>query len=191
MMQDLSAVPPSHMLAIYGPHTPSVPRRKVTLYPVHSVVFSAYCSKLPPFSPASTSSPAASPQIHTIPVRPICLPSPSTYLRLASFLYTKRAEALFMSLMPPNTAQPTSLLGSLSSLSDDDVLRYSKVLAGTYTPQALLQHALVVHGLWQNVCALGIFDDDLWDVLDAAWRVLLTAIAVGTGNIAAMMEQEA
>jgi len=190
MMQDMSAVPPSHMLAIYGPPTPSVPRRKVTLYPVHSVVFSAYCSKLPLFTPASASSPAGS-QIHTIPVRPICLPSPSTYLRLASFLYTKRAKALFMSLMPPNTALPTSLLGSLSSLSDEDVLTYSKVLAGTYTSQALLQHALVVHGLWQNVCALGIFDDDLWDVLDAAWRVLLTAIAVSTGNTAAMMEREA
>ena len=189
MMQDLSAVPPSHMLGIYGPPTPSVPRRKVTLYPVHSIVFSAYCSKLPPFSPASTSSPAASPQVHTVPVRPICLPSPSTYLRLASFLYTKRAEALFVSLMPPGTAPPT--LGSLSCPSDDDeVLRYSKVLAGTYTSPALLQHALVVHGLWQNVCALGIFEDDLWDVLDAAWRVLLTAIAVSTGNTAAMVEGE-
>ena len=96
-----------------------------------------------------------------------------------------------MSLMPSNTAMPTSFLGSLSSPSDEDVLKYSKVLAGTYTPQALLQHALVVHGLWQNVCALGIFEDDLWDVLDAAWKVLLTGIAVSTGNIAAMMEQEA
>jgi len=193
MMQDPSAVVPSHMLAIYGPPTPSVPRRKVTLYPVHSVVIAAHCSKLPPFAQAAASAslPAANPQIHTIPVRPICLPSPPTYPRLASFLYTKQAEALFMSLMPPGTAQPTSLLGSLSSPSDDDVLKYSKILAGTYTPQALLQHALVVYGLWQNVSVLGIFDDELWAVLDAAWKVFLTAIAVSTGNTAAMMGQKA
>lgn len=182
IMQDLTAIPPSHMLAVYGPPSPTAPRRKVTLYPIHSVVFSAYCSKLPPFS-------ASSQQPNTIPVRPICLPSPSTYLRLASFLYTKRTDALFCSLMP-STAPPSSLLSSLAGLTNEDVLAYATTLGGMYTPQALLQHALVVHGLWQNVCALGIFEDGLWDVVDAAWRVLLTAIAVGTGNVVAMMEPE-
>jgi hypothetical protein len=46
---------------------------------------------------------------------------------------------------------------------------------------------MAVHGLWQNVCALGIFDDGLWETIDFAWRILLTAIAIGTGNPQAMI----
>jgi len=46
---------------------------------------------------------------------------------------------------------------------------------------------MIVHGLWRNVCALGVFDDNLWNAMDLAWEVLLTAIAIGTGNPQAMV----
>jgi len=177
--------PPSHMLAIYGPPTPSNPRRKVTLYPVHSLTFAAYCSKLPPFSPSPA--PAAGSNEHTIPVRPICLPSPSNYLRLAAFLYTKRADALLTSLLPIPPSEPLlSSVGKSKPPPKEVISEFASSLASIYSMQFLLQSTLVVHGLWQNVCALGVFDDSLWEVLDLAWNLLLTAIAIGTGCPAAM-----
>ncbi|KAG6857505.1 hypothetical protein H0H87_002130 [Tephrocybe sp. NHM501043] len=184
-----SPVNPTHMLAVFGPAqlpttSPSpAQKRKVTLYPVHSAYLAAHCARLPPF--ASTDCAAenntASGTPFKIPVRTLCLPSPATYPRLSSFLYTKNAEALIAGLMP---TPPTSPLVSCSTTSDNSELRknttaFAYQLASTYTTQVLLQHAILVHGLWQNTCALGIFDEGLWEVIDTAWMVLLAAIAVG------------
>jgi hypothetical protein len=35
---------------------------------------------------------------------------------------------------------------------------------------------MIVNGLWRNVSTLGIFDDQLWDVMDMAWELLLGAL---------------
>lgn len=187
IVHDLSSAVPSHMLAIYGPPSKngSTEKRKVTLYPAHSLVFAAYCSKLPPFPspPVPTASQPGEPLELTVPIRPLCLPSPQTYPRLSSFLYTKRTDVLLQSLMP--CPPPSSLMqseGEDSSSQSSQLVEFAAKLAGTYTTQALLQHTMTVHGLWQNTCALGIFDDSLWETIDLAWQILLTAIAIGTGN---------
>ncbi|RDB28061.1 hypothetical protein Hypma_001286 [Hypsizygus marmoreus] len=194
IVHDLAVVLPSHLLAIYGPILKSNPeqKRKITLYPVHSLILSAYCTRLPPF-PASIPLPAlptdapprSAPFSHTIPVRPLCLPHPASYLRLAAFLYTKRTDILMASLMPP-----CPLPAGFDASDRRQVEAYATQLATTFTGHALLQHAMIVHGLWQNVCALSIFDDSLWETMDAAWNVLLCAIAVSTGNKEAMMPTE-
>ncbi|KAF8062342.1 clampless1 Clp1 protein [Lyophyllum atratum] len=202
IVHDLTTALPSHMLAIYGPapkpsSSPSsrptpAPKRKITLYPVHSLYLAAHCARLPAFPstthvPTPTVAPGATSVEYTVPVKALCLPSPASYPRLSAFLYTKRADTLLASLLP--LAPPPALL---SHSQDQGAQRaYAAQLAGTYTPQALLQHALLVHGLWQNVCALGIFEDALWEVIDVAWKVLLGAIAMGTeGDVEAVFGEE-
>jgi len=192
IVHDLSSALPSHMFAVYGPPSKkgSSERRKVTLYPAHSLIFAAYCSKLPPFPPAATPTTSQSgvPQELNVPIRPLCLPSPQTYPHLSAFLYTKRTDILLQSLMP---CQPPTTLGQGQeqdpSSQSSQLVDFSARLAGTYTTQALLQHTMTVHGLWQNVCALGIFDECLWETIDLAWQILLTAIAIGTGNPQSMI----
>ncbi|KAG5643326.1 hypothetical protein DXG03_001176 [Asterophora parasitica] len=205
-VDDITSALPSHMVAIFGPAPrPSAsvphPKRKVTLYPVHSLYLAAHCARLPHFPPTPTESPAVTPGstsvTYNVPVRPLCLPSPMSYPRLSQYIYTKRSDTLLASLLPTlPTPPPASLLhvtvpeeegtdsapafSKTESLADFTI--FAHALAQTYTPQALLQHVSVVHGLWQNVCALGIFDDALWEVIDRAWRVLLCAISVGTGG---------
>jgi hypothetical protein len=180
-VQDTTSSLPTHMMAIYGPPPKKdcTEKRKITLYPVHSIVLAAYCSKLPAFGPTSDDVMSVMPGENlkdaTIPICPICLPSPQTYPQLSSFLYTKRTDALLASMMP--CLPPRTLEDEPSQIPT-----FAIKLAGTYIIQALLQHTMVVHGLWQNVCALGIFDDSLWETIDLAWEVLLTAIAIGTGN---------
>ncbi|KAG5338695.1 hypothetical protein C0989_006560 [Termitomyces sp. Mn162] len=191
---DESPLNPTHMLAIHGPPLPSnvpVSKRKVTLYPVHAHFLAIHCARLPPFLPfEDTLVNPGTP--FKIPVRTICLPSPSTYARLSTYLYTMKTEALLSSLMP--LPPPPGLLtppipvdGSYAvPLSSEEhrklVKTYAYRVASTYTTQVILQHATLVHGLWQNICVLGIFDDGLWEVIDIAWQVLLAAIAVGTGS---------
>jgi len=192
VVHDLSSALPSHMLAVYGPSPKkgSTERRRVTLYPAHSLIFAVYCSKLPPFPPAdvSVTSQPSVPAVLSVPVRPLCLPSPQTYPRLSSYLYTKRTDLLLHSLMP---CQPPTTLAQRQeqdpSSQSSQLVEFAASLAGTYTTQALLQYTMLVHGLWQNVCALGIFDDGLWETIDFAWQILLTAIAIGTGNPQAMI----
>ena len=187
VVQDLTSVLPTHMVAVYG-HAPKTQtqtqrRTKVTLLPVHSLVFAAHCSKLPPFPP-TLAPPEQKPgsQEITVPVWPLCLPSPQLYPQLAAYLYNKRTDLVLQTLLP---CPPPPTLEVDPSL----IVPFATKLSGTFTVHALLQHQLMVHGMWQNVCALGIFDDLLWDTLDLAWQILLTALAIATGNASLMIEQ--
>ncbi|KAG6889593.1 hypothetical protein C0995_016401 [Termitomyces sp. Mi166 len=191
-----SPLNPTHMLAIYGPPPAStslipVSKRKVTLYPVHAHFLAMYCSRLPPF-PAFEDTDVEPGTPFKIPVRNLCLPSPSTYPLLSTYIYTRKTEVLLSSLMPSPPPSdiltpPISIDGlpavPLSSEEHRKFVRtYAYQIAGRYTTQVILQHSTLVHGLWQNTCALGIFDDGLWEVIDVAWQVLLAAIAIGTGS---------
>jgi hypothetical protein len=115
----------------------------------------------------------------TVPVVGLCLPSPKTFQHLLSYLYIKRTYLLLKSLLPESPPR---------QLEIDESVRvpFAMKLAGKFTALLLLQYIKIVDGLWQNVCALGVFDDDLWDTMDLAWEVLLTALAIGTGNPTAM-----
>ncbi|TFK31714.1 hypothetical protein BDQ12DRAFT_671646 [Crucibulum laeve] len=185
LIEDL-ATSPTHMLAVHGgaaPRSGAPKRRKVTLYPAHSIVFAAHCSKLPAFPPTTSPTPEneeSYPMQISVPVRPLCLPSPETYPQLASFLYTKQTIPLLNSLLP--CPIPTNL--------DEEGQQqvYAKRLGMTYTVPVLLHNIAMVLGLWKNVCALGVFDHLLWDTMDQAWEILLNALAVGTGTTIAVDE---
>ena len=78
---------------------------------------------------------------------------------------------------------PTSIGGNPCSLhgrSETEVQQFSAKLRATYTPHALLTHAMGINGLWRNTVALGICDDQLWDILDLSWEVVIGALE---GNI--------
>ncbi|KAJ7938787.1 hypothetical protein B0H13DRAFT_2554563 [Mycena leptocephala] len=152
--------------------------------PTHIVVLALHCARLPTF-PATSPTPTYTSENRTeltVPVQPLGLPSTATYQLLSTFLYTKRAGHLLESLLPC-PPPPT--------LHDDrtQILAFALRLAGTYTSQALLLHVNKVHGLWQNACVLGVFVDALWDTIDLAWEVLLTAMAFSAGTPQLMIKR--
>lgn len=59
---------------------------------------------------------------------------------------------------------------------------FAQSLGTKFSVPGLIQHMTIVHGMWQNACALGIFDDNLWDAMDFAWKLLLMGLAVCTGK---------
>ncbi|EJD43492.1 hypothetical protein AURDEDRAFT_185632 [Auricularia subglabra TFB-10046 SS5] len=189
-------------------------KRKVTLFPAHDVVLVANCAHLPPFPPSGSqllaeqptqpqpeqqSQPApeaadadepedapASPISINLPVVPMCLPSPTTFPIVQSYIYTKRGDTLLARLLPPvpgtppNPSNPATVTpGSRPQITSDrsETMRnLVSALSDAYKPNTLLTHALTAHGLWSNVCVLGVHDEKLWRVLDLAWEVLMGAL---------------
>ncbi|KAJ7833548.1 hypothetical protein B0H14DRAFT_2800617, partial [Mycena olivaceomarginata] len=145
MNEIVSAACPTHMLAIHS-DTPLTfgQKRQISLYPCHDLVMRIYCTrlhKLPLSKPDAASSHA------TVPVVPVCLPSPGTFALLHAYLYTQN----------PRTLSPLTPLQEAS------------------LPQ-LVVHATEVHGLWRNACALGVISPLLYDVIEESWAKTLTAM---------------
>ncbi|KAJ6481821.1 hypothetical protein C8R45DRAFT_1215633 [Mycena sanguinolenta] len=94
------------------------------------------------------SKPSTSSSHATVPVVPLRLPSPETFPLLHAYLYTR---------------DTSSLLASLRPSCDADMVQ-------------LAMHASRIHGLWRNACALGVVDEQLYDVIETSWYSTLGAM---------------
>jgi hypothetical protein len=165
VVNNISGEAPTHLLAVH-----SKPATRVSLFPVHALVLAAHCAHVPPFPHADSKTPAEAGSKLTLPVTPFCIPNPETFSIILYYLYTKRMERVFAALLP------IPLRGVKPSID-----QLSQLYAATFTVHTLLSHAAKVHGLWSNVTALGVFDDKLSRVIEVAWEVLLSALAIKTG----------
>ena len=177
----MTSILPTHILAISTKEAPAGKPRKITLFPVHSLVFATQCSRMPAFPPTlPVPAHTVGQQTVKVPVFTICIPSPATYPQLSNFLYNKRADVLMKSMLP---CAPPPMLAE----DPTQIVPYATQLAETFTVQALAKYTFAVHGLWQNVCAMGIYNDLLWDTMDLIWQCLLTAMAISTGKPSLMI----
>ena len=90
-----------------------------------------------------------------------------------AYLYIKEPWKLVSDLMPMDP--PPTLFMDPSQIS-----HYASRLAKTFTIDALVRHALQIHGLWQNTCSLGVDNDTLWVVIDTLWEVYIKALTRST-----------
>ncbi|KAF8488120.1 hypothetical protein JB92DRAFT_2757760 [Gautieria morchelliformis] len=166
VVNDIAADAPTHLFAVYARSA-----TRISIHPVHALVLASHCANLPSLPDSKPTLPTQVGSTLTLPVVPICLPSPETFPILMHYLYTKRGDHLLASLLPIPAQGVTPALDQLS-----------KTLAATFTVQALLSRAARVHGLWSNVAALGVFDERLWRGIEMVWEVLLGALAISTGS---------
>jgi hypothetical protein len=127
-------------------------------------------------------SPERTENLHiTLPIVPLCIPSPSMFPVLQAYLYTKRADHLLGALVPnppvfKQSRQSTPTLTSTSDVPPSAALPTSKShpqtheqnasaselvrqLAETQSTHTLMRAALRTHELWANAAALGVFDE--------------------------------
>ncbi|KAJ7242112.1 hypothetical protein C8J57DRAFT_1244343 [Mycena rebaudengoi] len=153
LMNDIvAAACPTHMFAVYS-NTPLAinQKRRVSLFPIHDIVFGVHCANLP----ALSFSHSATVSTHkTIPVVPLCIPSPETFPLLHSYLYTR---------------QPETLLSALDRPCETDFLQ-------------LASHAMKIHGLWRNACSLGVVDEKLYELIEDAWETTLAAMQAASSS---------
>ncbi|TFL07728.1 hypothetical protein BDV98DRAFT_497779 [Pterulicium gracile] len=199
---DCASEPPTHMLGIYA-NTPlpnesvgaaAAPKQKVTLFPAHDVVLASYCANLP-ILPRGNDQGTSTPSPDgvktaldiTLPIIPFCIPSPSTFAPLLRFMYTRDPTALQRTLFP--CALPTSHIDIFDSAQEGAAglrVDFAKRIADTYRGQVLMRHVMVIQGMWRNVCVLGIEDKAVWDTIDAAWNVMVLAVAIALKDTASM-----
>ena len=146
-IDNAAGVCPTHMLAVYSSR-PTASPRKVTLFPTHQLVLAAHCANLPALPTSSATHSAGTSA--TVPVVPLCLPSPEAFPLLQSYLYTKNTENL-SNVLFPSTCTPL----------DKVVLR---------------RHMGLIHGLWADACALGVVDSSLYEVIQSSWSRLVAAV---------------
>lgn len=147
-IDNAAGVCPTHMLAVYSSRPTTASPRKVTLFPTHQLVLAAHCANLPAL-PASSATHTAGTSA-TVPVVPLCLPSPEAFPLLQSYLYTKNTENLSNVLFP-----------STSTPLDKVVIQ---------------RHMGLIHGLWADACALGVVDSALYEVIQSSWNRLVAAV---------------
>lgn len=160
---------PTHLLAVYAQQKPSTAgKRKVTLFPAHDIVLAAHCSKLPLL--AASSRVVEANGTVTLPIVPLCIPSVETFPILQSYLYTKRTDLLLSALLPspPTLPQTTSVPCMIP--------HFATHFSEQCSIQDLLRRMSVIHALWRNMCALGVIDEPMWEVVEAAWESILGAI---------------
>ena len=174
---DINCVLPTHMMAVHGPRPTNEPeaKTKVTLYPVHSLILAAYCAKLPAFPPPEVADPIETPtsRIFTLPTRPLYLHSPQTFSAILEYLYLRSPDILLQRLIP----LPIPMVMVHKQEQHASLAQY---IGNRLSVPALFCQVSVVHGIWQNTCALGIFDDHLWGVIGFAWKLAVTSLAVAT-----------
>ncbi|KAH9947849.1 hypothetical protein B0H21DRAFT_736614 [Amylocystis lapponica] len=164
----------------------------IPLYPTHALVLAAHCTLLPPL-------PRSRPSNHTtavsLPIVPLTVPSAEVFPLLHAYLHTRRPDTLLASLLPSlasvlppaNVAAGSSAPGKamyIAQFSSESLLRLAHGLASSAHAHAgaqgalagLMAHTKAINGLWRNACALGVFDAELWGVMDLAWEIVLTAL---------------
>lgn len=168
---NLDSQMPTHMLAVY-PMFREGGRPSVTLYPIHDIIFAAYCARWPQCPRSVVEPPAVTGGEIQLPVVRIPLPSPEAFPLLAYYLYTKPPSVVTKNLLPHIDA---ALLSGLTPEQWKPEV-FGAMLASMCTLDALVDRAQFMLGFRANLLALGISEGRLWMELCGAWNVVRIAI---------------
>lgn len=165
---------PTHLLAVYGKaECTGGQQYSMSLFPAHNIVLSAHCANMPNLPFTSPSPPSQSGGPIQLPVVPMALPHPSSYGHIHQYLYTKDRVAFIASLLP--SLPPQAVFRGSSSATT----HYARDLATTLSTQRILALLRNAHGVYRNMCALDVQEDVMWALLNVAWEILLTSLALG------------
>ncbi|TCD63196.1 hypothetical protein EIP91_005863 [Steccherinum ochraceum] len=161
---------PTHMLAVF-PH-PSVRAPAVTIYPIHDIIFAAYCARWPRLPQSDPLPPVEVGEKFDLPVASINLPYPKAFPLLAHYLYTREEKIVMKNLLP---LIPVAALRGLTA-EQRNATEFGAVLARLYSMEALVAKAQQVIGFYHNLLALEILDGRLWQELCASWNITRHAL---------------
>lgn len=166
---------PSHILAISSRDS-----TRTLLLPVHGLIWSSKSPVLSflssnPHPPYLSSRHFGAEELSiNLPVVNLSLPSSLALPLLQAYIYLSSPSLLLSSLLP---TPPTTSRTSLSPLLNPTPLSLSHDLS-SLSNKILLEKISLLHGLWGDVVALRIGDEELWKVMGGAWGILVGALAV-------------
>lgn len=191
---------PSHYIALYptasvGPYRSPNERDKISIIPVHAFILALFCSKIRSYpssarivtpggwhqASSTHASPPTDTQYHTLrlPVLPIPLPDPSSFMTLLQYFYTGSLPSFCVNAAPYLLNLPA---GFARGQGDDKSASYmrslSHALAESYTRPLLRCFWKRLWWMSWNLVALGVSDQRLWDVLHTQTACLSRAVAL-------------
>ncbi|KAI0719787.1 hypothetical protein C8T65DRAFT_706124 [Cerioporus squamosus] len=205
-MQTKSLIPssnPTHVLAIWdlpvahpvykngaGNINPATGRRKIHLVPAHNLVLATHCAKWFPLpTPADVRQTAVADAngvpgtMLSLPVVPLAVPHPASFMYLLQTLYTHKVSWLLDQLVP--VPKPTVVFPTRENPQPRNphyILETGRRVAARFTPHAIVGMLATVIGLWQNAIYLGCADRRLWIGIDWSYDMLLTGLAMSLGR---------
>ena len=205
-MQAKSMLPssnPTHVLAIWDlpvPHpvykngtgniNPATGRRKISLMPAHNLVLAAHCAKWFPLpksenvreTPVRSASGVPGTMLN-LPVVPLAVPHPPSFIYLLQTLYTHKVSWLLDQLVP--VPKPTVVFPTPANPQPQNphyIIETGCRVAARFTPRAIIDMIGTVIGLWQNAIYLGVSDRRLWIGIDWSYDMLITGLAISLGR---------
>ena len=194
----LPQAPPTHVLALWDlPFShqvhknqginPQTGRQKVSLVPVHDIFLAAYCGK---WTPLGTPKEIPEQRVElnkmgaqgtklTLPVVPLAVPHPASFLHLLQTLYTHKVSWLLDQLVP--VPKPTMVLPTPENPNPQNphyIHETGRRVAARFTSDAILEMIGMVIGLWQNAIYLGVSDTRLWIGIEWSYDMLLSGLAI-------------
>ncbi|KAK7683793.1 hypothetical protein QCA50_013169 [Cerrena zonata] len=168
-----SSLPRSHLTNTLDVAVrPANPMPSSNAFPTHVLAISS--SRSSPSSPTT-------PTVASFAVQVAAGAAPATLL--AALL-----PVLASSFPSASSIRSSSSSGSVyvSQFTAERLSRLANNLAASAYQQAgaqgalpiLMNYAKVVNAFWRNVCALGVFDAELWGVMDLAWEIILGALTI-------------
>ncbi|KAK4695488.1 hypothetical protein P7C70_g8542, partial [Phenoliferia sp. Uapishka_3] len=182
---------PSHILAIRCSDV-----TRTLLLPVQGLMWAAMSPGLSllsssPNRPSSNKKRPRSPATSTLcsaaelsaassllPVVQITLPSNASIRILQSYVTMASTSDLYTRLLPLPPSSPSTLANILNQPSHEVTPSSLAIQLSQLPSKTLLDRVKIVHGLWQNVVALEITDEGMWEVMSNAWSILIAALAL-------------
>ncbi|KAG8859575.1 hypothetical protein FRB96_004459 [Tulasnella sp. 330] len=115
----------------------------------------SFCSTIPSLP---RDYPTSSP-LRALPIIPLRLPSPETFIIIRDYIYTHSKPLLVTSLLAW-TKGHRNAPARLSQLSAMELMR----------------RARIVYGVYSNACKVGLADEEFWKCLQLAWKIILMAL---------------
>ncbi|KAE9404274.1 hypothetical protein BT96DRAFT_989548 [Gymnopus androsaceus JB14] len=145
-----------------------------------------FCTNVIPFGPSSPTWVQVKDKEWemTLPVSSIRVPDPPTFHLVLQYCYLRSQDMFFSVFIPdlylfwtrPRSSLPTVYTNFMANCTSEDAIRALAVYLGTmFEPWKLFKYAQIVHRVWLNVCALGVFDEILWKVIEGCYQVLQRA----------------
>ncbi|KAG8885479.1 myo-inositol transporter [Tulasnella sp. 332] len=155
------AITPTHILALRSGR-PSAPTR---YFPIHALPLLAHCLDIPTVMIEARIGPTTS-----LPLLPLTLPSPSTFHILIDFFYRLHLPTLSKALLPVDGKR-------FQEVAKKNWPRTAEAAACIYAQTMsigeLADAAKRVYGVYQNACALGMWDEGFWAAITMAWTIIL------------------
>lgn len=195
---------PSHVFAIHSSDSPRTLLLPVhgllwAASSAHLGILSSRAEKQPAHPSLPSTPRPQDGQVH-LPVVELTLPSSSAFPLLQGWVYLRSPSLLLSALLPQPPASPATAATTITSSPPSSLSHLLNPSCPERTPSApatppqtpeeltralaslpslvLLRHVHLVHGLWQDTVALGVWDEELWRAMGVAWRILVAALAL-------------